>query len=98
MAQEYNDKALTCRDCGGQFVFAAAEQQFFAEKELKNEPKRCNDCRLMMRARRSGKEPELFVVDCADCGQTTKVNFKPTGKKPVLCVRCMHKERTAGKE
>ena len=28
----YQDKTLTCRDCGNEFVFSASEQAFFAEK------------------------------------------------------------------
>ena len=26
----YQDKTLVCRDCGGEFVFSAGEQEFFA--------------------------------------------------------------------
>ncbi|MBP2659503.1 MAG: CxxC-x17-CxxC domain containing protein, partial [Firmicutes bacterium] len=26
------DKTLTCKDCGVQFVFSASEQDFYAEK------------------------------------------------------------------
>ncbi len=46
----YQDKYIRCRDCGDEFVFTASEQQFFAEKGLMNEPKRCPTCR---RAKRS---------------------------------------------
>ena len=28
----YNEKTLTCRDCGNSFAFTASEQTFFAEK------------------------------------------------------------------
>ena len=28
----YEDKTLTCRDCGNEFVFSASEQEFFAQK------------------------------------------------------------------
>ncbi|MBQ7784571.1 MAG: zinc-ribbon domain-containing protein, partial [Clostridia bacterium] len=28
----YQDKTLTCRDCGQEFVFTAGEQEFYAEK------------------------------------------------------------------
>jgi CxxC-x17-CxxC domain-containing protein len=94
LSAQKQDKRLVCRDCSGGFTFTAQEQQFFAEKGLVNEPKRCNDCRIIQRARRAGKEIELFEVVCAECGITTKVSFKPTGKKPVLCTQCMHKPLT----
>jgi len=47
----YQDKQITCRDCGHEFAFTASEQQFFAEKGFTNEPKRCPTCR---RAKRDG--------------------------------------------
>jgi len=45
----YQDKYIRCRDCGDEFVFTASEQQFFAEKGLMNEPKRCPTCRRAKR-------------------------------------------------
>lgn len=87
---KYQDKKLTCRDCGADFVFTASEQEFFDQKGLANVPRRCTECRLVMRAKRAGKEPELFAVQCEACGVATKVTFKPTGRKPVLCLGCMH--------
>ena len=41
----YNDKTLTCKDCGCEFTFTASEQEFFAEKGFTNEPQRCKPCR-----------------------------------------------------
>ena len=37
----YQDKTLTCKDCGQEFVFTAGEQEFYAEKGFVNEPQRC---------------------------------------------------------
>ena len=42
---EFMDKALTCIDCGNDFVFTAGEQLFFHDKQFKNEPKRCKFCK-----------------------------------------------------
>ena len=39
------DKNLTCRDCGVEFVFTASEQEFYAQKGFTNEPGRCPECR-----------------------------------------------------
>jgi len=41
----YQDKTLTCMDCGTDFTFTAEEQEFFASRQLTNEPKRCKPCR-----------------------------------------------------
>jgi len=45
----YQDKSITCRDCGHEFTFTASEQQFFAEKGFTNEPRRCSTCRRAKR-------------------------------------------------
>jgi len=42
---EYQDKVLKCIDCGTEFVFTAGEQLFFHDKQFKNEPKRCKNCK-----------------------------------------------------
>src|SRR5579864_2748046 len=47
----YQDRILTCRDCGQEFTFTAGEQEFFATKGLTNAPSRCPECR---KARRNG--------------------------------------------
>jgi CxxC-x17-CxxC domain-containing protein len=48
----YQDKVLTCADCGTQFVFTANEQAFYAERGFTNEPKRCGPCRQNRKASR----------------------------------------------
>jgi CxxC-x17-CxxC domain-containing protein len=48
----YQDKVLTCQDCGTQFVFSANEQAFYAERGFANEPKRCGPCRQSRKAAR----------------------------------------------
>jgi hypothetical protein len=42
---EFQDRILTCVDCGDEFTWSAGEQAFFQEKGLTSEPKRCQDCR-----------------------------------------------------
>ncbi len=48
------DKILTCRDCGNQFVFTAGEQEFYAQRGFTNEPGRCPECRAINKAQRGG--------------------------------------------
>ena len=50
----FNDKTLTCRDCGQNFVFTAGEQEFYQSRGLTNEPGRCPDCRAARKAQRQG--------------------------------------------
>jgi hypothetical protein len=66
----YQDKTLTCRDCGCEFVFSASEQAFYAEKGFQNEPGRCPECRAARKATRgSGEGRQMFDVTCAECGK-----------------------------
>ncbi len=39
----YEDKELTCVECGQQFPFTAGEQDYFARRGFEN-PKRCKPC------------------------------------------------------
>ena len=39
----YEDKQITCSDCGTAFTFSAGEQEQFASRGYTNEPKRCPD-------------------------------------------------------
>ena len=35
----YQDEKLVCEDCGAEFVFTAGEQEFYAEKDVRNAEK-----------------------------------------------------------
>ena len=37
----YQDKQITCSDCGTTFTFSAGEQESFASRGYTNDPKRC---------------------------------------------------------
>ena len=41
----YEDRSLTCVECGQSFIFTADDQSYHAEKGYTNEPKRCTSCR-----------------------------------------------------
>ena len=49
----YNDKNLSCADCGQEFVFTASEQDFYAQRGF-TEPRRCPSCRASRKAARGG--------------------------------------------
>lgn len=92
----FEDKSITCVECGTDFTFTASEQQFYAEKGFRNEPRRCLGCR---RNRRQGmvtdRGREMFTVACASCGKDAQVPFKPTGVRPVYCDDCYRTQRKA---
>ena len=93
----YEDRTLTCVDCGQPFTFSADDQTYHAEKGYTNEPKRCTSCRAERRSQRdnggfgSGYDRgprEMYPVVCAECGKDTTVPFVPTGERPVYCSDC----------
>ena len=49
----YEDKTITCADCGQAFTFTASEQAFYAEKGFSDAPKRCKSCRQARKAQRN---------------------------------------------
>ena len=74
---EFQDKILSCVDCGAEFVWTAGEQLFFADKNFKNEPKRCKSCKeARSRASSPGiRERVETTATCSACGKETTVPF-----------------------
>ncbi|MGE0591994.1 MAG: zinc-ribbon domain containing protein [Vicinamibacterales bacterium] len=97
---EFQDKSLTCVDCGSQFVWTAGEQEFFADKQFKNEPKRCKACKSKRSARpaaSSGPRERIETqTTCSACGRETTVPFRPTQGRPVLCKECFQQRKSVG--
>ena len=92
----YQDKTLTCRECGAEFVFSASEQAFYAEKGFQNEPSRCKSCRQNRKASRnanSGEAREMYETTCAACGAPTRVPFIPKNDRPIYCSECFAAHR-----
>ncbi len=92
----FEDKTLTCKDCGCEFVFSASEQEFYQEKGFVNEPGRCRSCRAAKKSQSGGERGprEMHNVICASCGVSTQVPFKPRNEKPVYCQDCFDKMRS----
>lgn len=96
----FQDRYLTCRDCGVEFVFSASEQDFFAEKGFTNEPGRCPECRAARKAQNRGggrdgysHNRQMYPAVCATCGKETEVPFQPRGDRPVYCRECFQPSR-----
>jgi CxxC-x17-CxxC domain-containing protein len=96
---EYQDKILKCIDCGTDFVFTAGEQLFFHDKQFKNEPKRCKNCKskrvavLGASPQRQSHARTETRTNCSNCGKETTVPFRPTQGRPVLCRECFQQRR-----
>lgn len=103
---EFQDKALTCVDCGTEFIWTAGEQLFFADKNFKNEPKRCKGCKQKRATRppssgdRGGgsmmRERVETTTNCSACGKETTVPFRPTQGRPVFCRECFQQRKFVG--
>jgi CxxC-x17-CxxC domain-containing protein len=99
----YSDRILTCRDCGQDFTFTAGEQEFYASRNLTNDPSRCPSCRAARRGMQSSggsrapraSSGEHYETVCADCGRTTSVPFVPREDRPVYCSDCFQNHRPA---
>src|SRR5258708_8596050 len=86
---EFQDRILSCVDCGTEFIWTAGEQQFFADKNFKNEPKRCKACKGKRAARPAGgggvpRERGETGTICSACRQPTHVPVHPTPEHPLL--------------
>lgn len=92
----YDDRELTCRDCGTPFLFTAGEQSFYASKGLLNDPQRCPGCRAAAKqARATGGPREFHAAVCHRCGGQAIVPFAPRADKPVYCSSCFEQVRPA---
>jgi CxxC-x17-CxxC domain-containing protein len=88
---EFVDRVLKCNDCGAEFVFTAGEQLFFHDKQFKNDPKHCKQCKSK-RVRGGPRVRSETRTTCSECGAETTVPFKPTQGRPVLCRSCFQKQ------
>src|SRR5688500_2680524 len=95
----FNDKSLSCIECGGDFLFSSNEQAFYAERGFTNEPKRCKNCRDKRKTsstrEMSGGSRQMVSVTCDSCGIATEVPFTPVSGKPVYCRDCYNQRRSS---
>jgi len=94
---DYQDRNLVCIECHQPFVWTAGEQQFYAERNFRNEPKRCKTCKANRNSRSqpAARERVETKAVCSQCGKETTVPFKPTQGRPVYCKECFQDRRTA---
>jgi len=99
----FQDKNLTCRDCGKEFVWTSGEQEFFAQKGFDKPPIRCINCRKKKKEKQQNPqapaEPtgEIFTITCSECSKKTEVDFKPRDMAGILCSECFEKKISSKK-
>ena len=98
---EFQDKNLNCVDCGTEFLWTAGEQLFFADKNFKNEPKRCKGCKAKRasrprRRRRYGARARRNDDQLLGMRQGNHVPFRPDPGRPVFCRECFQQRKFAG--
>lgn len=89
---DFEDKELTCRDCGKPFIWTAGEQEFYASKGFSNPPARCPDDRKKAKEQRNS-ERVMYQITCANCGKPGEVPFKPQNPEGLLCADCFKEKR-----
>ncbi len=110
-AENYQDRTLTCRDCGQEFTFTAGEQEFYSSRGLTNEPGRCPACRAARKQSGGGRRNsygdsggyeyrdraprQMYTTTCASCGNEAQVPFQPRDDRPVYCSDCFQSQRSS---
>jgi CxxC-x17-CxxC domain-containing protein len=95
----YEDRTLTCDECGAEFTFSADDQEFHASRGYQD-PKRCPSCRQARRDRGGGGRGggyggprQMYDAVCANCGSACQVPFRPSQDRPVYCSDCFSKDK-----
>jgi CxxC-x17-CxxC domain-containing protein len=91
----FEDRTLTCVECGNEFTFTVDDQEFHSRKGYQD-PKRCPNCRQARRGGGGGgygggSSRQFYDAVCANCGNETQVPFLPTQDRPVYCSDCFSK-------
>jgi CxxC-x17-CxxC domain-containing protein len=89
----FEDRTLTCRDCGDSFIFSGGEQRFFAEKGLQNVSQRCPGCRGKAKRVSMGGARVYHAAGCKSGGKQAMVPLAPRTDRPVYCSTCFDKVR-----
>ncbi len=89
----YEERTLTCVECGSEFVFSVDDQEFHAQRGYQD-PKRCPSCRQARRGGSRGSDySTMYEAVCASCGGTARVPFQPRQDRPVYCSDCFSKQK-----
>lgn len=81
----YQDRELTCKDCGSPFTFTAGEQEFYASKGLVNAPRRCPACR---KAAKQGRQEDTGRGGYQSSGMHSGYDRAPRQMTETVCAQC----------
>lgn len=59
MENGFEPKILICCECGQEFVFTRAAQQYFAERGYMEDPKRCKTCHTKYKKSQRGQRSQV---------------------------------------
>jgi len=90
---KFQDKILTCQECGTEFVWDASEQAYFAKKGFKEIPKRCRACRAKRKIEREAEKAKEKEITCAKCGKKAIVKIDIQPDEEAICMNCFLKEQ-----
>ena len=76
---EYQDRDLTCVDCGRVFLLMAGERAFYTKRGLV-EPKRCSTCRAARRQQKKQARAEHIQTSILTDHAPTKMSNYPTSE------------------
>jgi CxxC-x17-CxxC domain-containing protein len=102
------DALLTCRDCGGSFIFSEDERRAFAVLGHRHAPSRCAACRAARKTRQAESggpaiaprfrelQQTPTTVICSACGESAVVPFAARAGRSVYCPACFQRRRREG--
>jgi len=92
------DKTIQCVDCQSDFVFTDREQEWYREKGLTHEPRRCKNCRSTRKAGGGGHDDHAPRPAPAHGNGDAPAHDRPP--RPAARTKEMHKVAcaTCGKE
>lgn len=89
---KFEDKKLTCEECGTEFTWDASEQAYFAKKGFKKIPKRCRACRAKRQAEQQKEKEKEKEIICSKCGKKAVTSADIAPGEEALCLECYLKE------
>ena len=98
---EFQDKHLTCIDCGTEFIWTAGEQTSSLTRTSRTSRSAARRARPSVPVARPGagmRERVETATNCSACGKETTVPFRPTQGRPVFCKECFQQRKFVGAE
>jgi hypothetical protein len=89
---KFEDKKLSCEECGTEFTWDASEQAYFAKKGFSKEPKRCRACRAKRQIEQKKEKENEKEITCVKCGKKAMTSNEIASGEETICLDCFLKE------